>query len=532
MTTKNTRARDANGIDTQPISVRDRWGAEHDGLIARVERFEGEIRTSLVDAGHDFLIVLLSESDDTPPGDATTVFCTPSDALPATIREEAPEYVTGASDRPAWLTPRELRLYRDGRFVSSTDLHITPQDVFGEPAGGFTALASALIGREQEATLLAAIARALSAPHETSHRTPDRVLSDLRRRFREAARRIKGSPDDVHAYLEQRLERVRKLASSRKPETAIAAATSVYTDLHVVVEDVFFLRALIEHPDDAISVLRMQGFLEAATVPDEPGGELALDRKMVSERLRFATLVADPGQLPGMTVSFEHFEHFERRYCALYAEHHSKFWEQTAGLAGLVAAAKHRAEALHRLNTISELGPPLEMESLVEYGDLLDETPSCRLATGRVADFAPGPICHYCHITLADAPNERAREVLDRIERGISGQMKRLASAGVRQVLRRSGDPRIERFLKVVQAAQGASLADVLDDELTGYIRRFLVEARLGVILEPLLTHVAHGTEPDQHEARSALRDVAGVIETAFETPRLALPDRQPPSND
>ena len=102
--------------------------------------------------------------------------------------------------------------------------------------------------------------------------------------------------------------------------------------------------------------------------------------------------------------------------------------------------------------------------------------------------------------------------------------MARLSSVGVRQVLERSGDARVERFLKVVQAAQLSSLVDVMDDELVGYLRRFLVESRIGALLDSILSRLQQGTPPKAEEAHEALRDIARVLQRAFRASGRALP--------
>ncbi len=94
--------------------------------------------------------------------------------------------------------------------------------------------------------------------------------------------------------------------------------------------------------------------------------------------------------------------------------------------------------------------------------------------------------------------------------------MSRLSSVAVRAILERSSDPRVERFLKVVQAAQITTLTEVLDDALVGYLRRFLLEARISMLLEPILDHVQAGDEDDESATREALERLADVLHRAI----------------
>lgn len=521
MTSRSTSASDADSVEAQPIAVRGAWGVEHAGAVARIDRFEGDVRRSLARAGHDFLILLASEPADGPPqSDVATVICSPASSLPSMVRETRPSYHAGPAEADVPLTPREIRLYRDGNLVSTTELDISPADVFCRSTVDFESLACELVRRRDEDQLMEKIARALSDPAERSHHKPTKILTALRRTLRHATACCKSLPEDVQDRVRSRLDRLRAVASARKPATAISAATPLYPDLHTLIEDIFLARALSARRDDAVRILRMQAFVEDAPVPQGADREVFLDYTSLIDRISFATLVSDPRQLPALIVAFDLFK---RGYAKLYAAHHAGFWKKMTKLNQLLDDARPEAEALHRLNSISELTPALAVDSLVEYGSLVDDRIGCRLADAGADDLGDGPVCSECGITLADTPDSRAKDVVKRIERGLAGQMKRLASEAVRQLLQRSDDPRIDRFLKIVQASQVATLPDVLDDQLTGYLRRFLVEARLGLILEPLLTRVAHGAPPDRAEERAALRDIAGVLERALDNSRLAL---------
>ncbi|MCH7810601.1 MAG: hypothetical protein IH863_08475 [Chloroflexi bacterium] len=111
---------------------------------------------------------------------------------------------------------------------------------------------------------------------------------------------------------------------------------------------------------------------------------------------------------------------------------------------------------------------------------------------------------------------EAADAVLKRLSQSVERQLSRLSSVAVRAILERSSDPRVERFLKVVQAAQITTLTEILDDELVGYLRRFLLEARISTLLEPILDHVQHGGEDDEAATRDALEKLADVLHRAI----------------
>jgi hypothetical protein len=286
-------------------------------------------------------------------------------------------------------------------------------------------------------------------------------------------------------------------------------------------EDIFLLRALAERPAEAREVLAMRAFIAQAALPPADS-DLSLDWAIASEQLQFASLVPEPQRLNAARAAFTQFC---RRYRSHYQAHHRGYWTEMARLRGRLLEPKAHAETLEKINTLTELGPPVGAGALLARRALLEETGRCPLIVGVEEELADSAICPACRLRLdQEPPSERASEVLQRIERALARQMARLSSLGVRQVLQRSGDARVERFLKVVQAAQLSSLVDIVDDELIGYLRRFLVESRIGALLDPVLANLEEGTTPKAEEAQEALREIARTLQRAFRAGGRALP--------
>ena len=148
-------------------------------------------------------------------------------------------------------------------------------------------------------------------------------------------------------------------------------------------------------------------------------------------------------------------------------------------LASRLREWRERAAGLNRLDAISQLGPPISTDALDAYTQLAEQPSQCGSGPSEPPDLSTGIGCAKCDLRLGEAlPEAAVDDCLGSIDDAIRRQMNRLASAGVRQALARGNDPRIDRFLRVVQAAQISSLVEVLDDELTGFLRRFLIEAR------------------------------------------------------
>ena len=338
------------------------------------------------------------------------------------------------------------------------------------------------------------------------------ALRDLRRLVQRAEKSSALFGDASGTTASDALGRVRPLSSSRKLKTLATAVRRQYSQPADAIEDVFLLRAIVECPEIVPNVIEMREFLEASR-----GGankSLAIDCKLAEEQLQFATLVPEPRIFSTATAAFEHYR---RRYHHEYAQHHTRFWSEMPQLASRLRASRERATGLHRLNTISELGPPFAMAALDTYGELTERPSQCGSGPDKTPDLGSGTVCPECQLQLDDTPPDAAVDTaLRRIDDGIRQQMNRLASAGVRQALARGSDPRVDRFLRVVQAAQISSLVEVLDDELTGFLRRFLVEARVGLVLEPLFTNVPRGDAQDPAGTREAFRRLAEVMEQAF----------------
>ncbi len=102
----------------------------------------------------------------------------------------------------------------------------------------------------------------------------------------------------------------------------------------------------------------------------------------------------------------------------------------------------------------------------------------------------------------------------------------------MQQVLRNSNDARVDQFLKVVQASQLSSLIDILDDDLIGYLRRFLVEGRIETALRPIFDQLQEGVTPKVDEAKTAMREVSQILQRAFQAAQRALPPAETTATD
>ncbi|MDO8614918.1 MAG: hypothetical protein Q7T33_04165 [Dehalococcoidia bacterium] len=506
------------GIDV----VRDIWapdatGERRRGVVVRLPAWDPAAAPSLDRLQAHFRIVILERpSPPLGPLPRCTVVCIPAQpaAPPRRVAEPAAAYGRSPAAFDSDLLAR-------GRLEAACEIGVTAAQAFAGGEQRFELLGRELLYAQDLADTIDYLALALAAP--SPPRTSDRLqvqegMRELLGRSQKAGLGPGGEPPEA---AQSAFERISELANESDARAFLLCASRLYEPRTALLDDVYLLRALAERPAQAFAVLDMQSALAAAVLP--PGGsDLTVDHAIVAEQLRFASLVPEPQRLDTAKMAFEHFW---TRYRKAYAAHHTAYWQETAKLHSRLQAVTGYARALARLNSLLELGPPTGEATLAEYEDLLSRSAACELPP----DPGESAFCPGCRVRLGEPPpREAAEETLDRIQRALQRQMARLSSVAVRQILERSGDARVERFLKVVQATQISSLADIMDDEMVGYLRRFLVEARIGAVLEPIFAGLQQGVVPDDQEAREALVEMAHVIQRAFRGAQRSLPPALP----
>jgi len=502
------------------ITITDSAGAERTGVIARLPRWDPEAASSL-EPGTDFRIVVLEEppaQDVHPP--AATAVCVPLRSASGgrqapTIREAAAAYETGATATLPPITTPEIRLLASGRILAGPGVALTAQEVFAGDKPRFELLARHLLLAEQLEHISATIAVALAAPHPPQPAGVQERLQQLRALAAGAGAACDGLPEAAPEAALRAVGRVSELCATGDPEGVAAAAHRLYPHIPALAPDVFLLRALVEMPAEALEVLAGQSALAATELPPEET-DLCVDKAIAAEQLHFAGIVPEPHRLNTARAALRHFQD---RYRQAYLAHHHAYWRTAARLhAGLQEAARN-ARALARLNTLTELGPPVGEATLEAHAQLLQDVSPCPQDADLDSELRDEPACPACGRRLVDEPpQDEVLDAISRLERAIHRQLARLSGTAVRLLLESSGDARTERFLNVVQAAQLSSLVDILDDDLIGYLRRFLLEARIAALLEPILSRVQEGDRLDEDAARSTLREVARIIQRALAT--------------
>ncbi len=469
--------------------------------------------------GEDFRIVLLSEPPEGLVSPAQgMVVSAPAHRLASganAVREVATTYRSGVrSGLP--LSPQDVELLCQGRLFAAAPLQVTPEEVFAEGKAHLDLLARDLLLSIAVAEYLSPVAIALYAPGAAKPADMERLhdLSDLIRAT--CAESADQAPEAKEA-----LTRLSQLASCTDRDHFITCAEQVYPDKRALMEDIYMLRAFAQSPQEANELLSMQRFLQQAVVPTEEA-DLALDRSLALEQLTFVALAAEPQRFPPARAMLNTFR---RKYVSEYRERHTRHWAQMARLHAQLREEQTLVEALHRLNTLAELGPPAGIGALAAYEQLVAETAGCPLVSGVEEMPETEAVCPACGLSMDEtAPVQHVEEIMQRIRRACEHQRARLSSSAVQQVLRRSNDARVDQFLRIIQASQLSSLPDILDDELTGYLRRFLVESRIQDALEPILDQLQEGVLPKVSDAQAAMREASQVLQRAFLAARKSLP--------
>ena len=501
------------------LRVVDHSGRRRQGSAVILPRRSLDLISARLEEGEDFRIIMLAEPPDGPVSPAEgVVVAAPAGTLSSTarLREAAAPYRPAA--QPVVSFPAEdLELLRKGRLYSRAPLQAGPENVFAGDKPRLALLARDLLLSAAAADYLSAVAVAMSAPGAANPATLER-LQDLQDLIDAVSGPNEGmAPPELDAAA----SRLSQLSAAGDAETFLLCAERLYPARQALSEDIYMVRALNRSPEQARELLEVRRFLTRAAVPAEEA-DLALDRPLLLEQLTFAALATEPHRLAPATAAIARFR---RRYASLYRERHTSYWAEMARLHARLLVEQPHADALRRINTLAELGPPAGVGALAAFDALLEETSGCPLIAGIEEVAAAEGVCPECGLLLDQSPpSQRVAEIVDRIERGCDRQMARLSSSAIQHVLRRSGDPRVDQFLRVVQASQLSSLRAVLDDDLIGYLRRFLVEARIQDALEPILSRVQDGVPPKVDVAQSAMRDVSRVLQRAFQAAQRALP--------
>jgi hypothetical protein len=526
-------ARPAAEVEDNPVTITDAQGVAHRGSVLVRTSWAPKMGCLDESVGEEFRIVLLREPlpEGTPTPEGGVAICAPDVTTRpvARVHETAAAYRTrrAEADHPGRgiaLTPEHAAALSRGQLVASPILDVNACDVFSpeEPSPRLILLTEALLAQRSAEPYLRVLAATLTAPASPLRCEREGLLAALDGLLRDARGKA-GDARRLPPAASQVMESLGQMARAASLAELAEIVLGLYPQPTALGEDVFHCRALVERPREAKELIRLRTFLAEAVVPDSRT-ELAMDRTMAQEQISFAVLVTEGHRWSGVRALFDRFRGGYRK---AYVEHHRQYWREALRLHAQLMDFAPKTYALRRLNTLTELGPPMGEDAIARYEELPGRIGACTLALRQELELSQEARCSVCGIALGQEPPwQEAEEVQHLLEKALSQQLHRLSSKAVRRVLVQSGEARVQEFLQVVQASQTQSLAHVLDDELLGFLRRFLVEARVSEVLRPLVLRLQEPMpDLDPKTVDAAAEVVRRTFHDAFSAVQEALPE-------
>ena len=479
-----------------------------EGQIIRSSTWRPELGEPLLE-GEAFRIVLLTRPEPVfrpMLADPRIAVCSPREDLEVVPEPGRPRKALRES-RTQYAARRAgpLEAYAQGHIASSLRARLKPERIFAPTASlqqALRRLAGALVAQ-------AAPRRAGGEPEtppSSAHphlrlikgKEPEKeeeILEEVTRKaLEDLGPRVTRVEETLGFLLEgaakDAVERLQQLLVAGGARSFLEAARTVYLQPEKLSPDLDLLSKLEQLIPVAGELERFEAYLEDATLsPDQE--ELNIDKIALLQELSLSALLENPQSWP--TVQWA-FEWFRARYAESYLRHHEAFHRGQQASAAHVQEALAYGDALVRLNSLQELGPPVVEEVLARLPELRGAISPCtyRLASRTVK---AQPRCPACHITLdqEESQTSEAEALPHTLRQALQEQCRRLSSNMATQLLARSMEPQVERLLKIAQASDLSAFALALDDKLMEFLRRFLRESQIRVSPNQVLEHL--GTE-------------------------------------
>ncbi|GEM_PF-700961 len=342
-----------------------------------------------------------------------------------------------------------------------------------------------------------------------------RSIDEIRVNLELLSRGLGETPD--RGILES-LERLFRIAKARDYLDVYTVAQDIYTSSQSLADDLSLCRRLSGLREITPELLGVKSYLDKVVLrrSDE---ELAMDRVSILGQLNMGNVLSNLHLWPSVRAMFDWFR---SRYRRIYLAHHQEYHHQMASLRARLEKAELEVNCLKRLNSIVELGEPLGTELFSEYARLLEEVKPCSLWDGGEVSLEPEPTCASCRLVLTQEPPTREVDhFFSRLERALKQQQRRLSSEAIRQILAQGGWERVDQFIKIVQASDLSPLVNVMDDEMVGFIRRLLVEARVYTRARPVLRELAERFPViEEGQIDTVVSEFASLLRKTFEETR------------
>ena len=199
--------------------------------------------------------------------------------------------------------------------------------------------------------------------------------------------------------------------------------------------------------------------------------EFSLERDSLVARIDPDSLMANPSLWGSITESFQLLR---AGYTNAYVVHHARYYQAALELRHRLDRARPQFEALARFNEIPELGEPVGTEVPQLSQEVAASIRVCTLG-GNEPSIQDMPHCQVCQLPMGEeTPRRDAESLFGAIEQAMREYNRRLSSHGVRQVLAQPTREQIDKFIDLLHVADPSALANVLDDEVVEFLRRFI----------------------------------------------------------
>jgi hypothetical protein len=213
----------------------------------------------------------------------------------------------------------------------------------------------------------------------------------------------------------------------------------------------------------------------------EVGTSLDFDRTRLLTLLTFDALLNDPGQIP---ARLEDFEAWKGKYAQAYRKAHRAYYQALKKLEIEMEGLRPQVRALVKMNSITELGPPLPTtltaaEDLAATDKRLHECPDA-----VEANVTASPKCTKCDWTPAvQPPAAEAAKLTQLVGTGLADRFQRFKDATIGAILQKAaesdGRADLKSLMEMIQLSKVDSLTTLLTDDLVAFLRKLLYDENL-----------------------------------------------------
>ncbi len=270
--------------------------------------------------------------------------------------------------------------------------------------------------------------------------------------------------------MEGALQRLDHVLSSSNIQELVRRAREDFGDPASLSRALQLLGQLLRMGDAFSEATQIRSYLDEAFI-GVGYDDLALARDALLMQLNPVSLWQGLQGWSGVKAAFQQFQ---ARYSRAYVQYHSYAQREMLPLWAALDRARLSLDALGRLNSLPELGPPVRQDLPRVFSSLVARIRLCATSPSDLS-LEQYPRCRECGLGLGDMlPHREVDIFLKDLEDAIAEQNRRLSHILVRRILRGQADQRLDDLLKIVQASDLSALVTTLDDELLAFIKEFL----------------------------------------------------------